>query len=56
MARWSGEDDLASGREVIELSDRDDVFDLVDQVCLGQPEQVGGCLAAIQPGADYGAE
>src|SRR5579859_4242008 len=36
----SGEDDLAAGREVVELAYRDDVLDLVDEVVLGQSEQV----------------
>ena len=45
----SGEDDLAAGREGIELAHRDDVLDLVDEVILGDAEQVAGCLAAVVP-------
>ena len=43
----SGEDDLAAGGEGVELADGDDALDLVDEVVLGQPEQVAGCLAAV---------
>ena len=34
----SGEDDLAAGREVVELAYGDDVLDLVDEVVLAQAE------------------
>src|ERR1039457_4477835 len=53
-AARSGEDDLAADREGIELADGDDVLDLVDEVIFGEPEQVAGCLAAVDAGAGVG--
>src|SRR6185437_2417417 len=50
----SGENDLPSGGQVVELAHGDDVLDLVDQVCFGEAEQVGGRLAPVQARAGVG--
>src|SRR6266481_4985988 len=44
----SREDDLTARGEVVELADGDDVFDLVDEVVLGEAEQIDRCLTAVQ--------
>src|SRR5581483_12108158 len=50
----SGEDDLAARGQGVELADRDDALDLLDEVVLGDAEQVAGGLAAVKTGAAVG--
>ena len=43
---------MAAAGEAVELSDRDDVLDLGDEVVFGQAEQIDRRLAGVQAGAD----
>jgi hypothetical protein len=45
----SGEDDLAAGRHGVELAHRDDALNLVDEVVLGDAEQVAGGWQPYMP-------
>src|SRR5690242_9694368 len=50
----SGEDDLPTGRQPVELADGDDILHLLDEVIAGEAEQIHRCLTGIQAGAGIG--